>query len=54
MFRRFKMKNSVNGATMIEYALIASLIAMICIGGFRRIGSSYGGMYNNIANAFDK
>ncbi|HTK35982.1 MAG TPA: Flp family type IVb pilin [Caulobacteraceae bacterium] len=38
------------GATAIEYALIASLIALVIIGGVTTLGSNLRGTYNNIAN----
>ncbi len=43
------LKNS-KGATAIEYALIASLIAVVAIAGMRVIGTKILGQLNNIAN----
>ncbi len=45
-------KNS-KGATAIEYALIASLIAVVAITGMKSIGSKVKDQLNNIANAID-
>jgi pilus assembly protein Flp/PilA len=38
------------GATAIEYALIASLIAVVIISGVTTLGTNLRGAYNNIAN----
>ena len=43
------LKNS-KGATAIEYALIASLIAVVAISGMRAIGNKVGSQLNNIAD----
>ena len=37
------------GATAIEYGLIAALIAVASISGFRALGGGAGGMWSNIA-----
>ena len=46
------------GATAIEYALIASLIAVACIGAFNLLGNSstgsWGGMANKVVTAMQK
>lgn len=42
------LKNS-KGATAIEYALIASLIAVVAIAGMRVIGNKILSQLNNIA-----
>ena len=39
------------GATAIEYALIASLIAIAAIGGMRSIGTKMDVMFNNVSNS---
>ena len=44
-----KLKDS-KGATAIEYALIASLIAVVAITGMRTLGSKILAQLNNIAN----
>ncbi|MDR1375827.1 MAG: Flp family type IVb pilin [Holosporaceae bacterium] len=38
------------GATAIEYALIASLIAVVAIAGMKTIGGKISNQLNNIAN----
>lgn len=38
------------GATAIEYALIAGLIAVAIIGALGLLGGEIGGLFNNIAN----
>ena len=38
------------GATAIEYALIASLIAVAAIGGMQSIGTKMDVMFNNVSN----
>ena len=44
------LKKKSKGATAIEYALIASLIAVVAIAGMRFIGSKMLNQLNNIAN----
>jgi pilus assembly protein Flp/PilA len=39
------------GATAIEYALIASLIAVVAIAGMKSIGSKVQSQLNNIAES---
>lgn len=39
------------GATAIEYALIASLIAVVIIGAVTSLGTSVGNLFNTTANA---
>ncbi len=40
------------GVTAIEYALIASLIAIVIIGAVTGVGSVLIGMYKDVANSF--
>lgn len=44
-----RLKNS-KGATAIEYALIASLIAVVAIGAMRALGTKLTTLFNNISN----
>jgi len=37
------------GVTMIEYGLLAALIAVVCIVGATAIGTNLNGKYNTIA-----
>ena len=48
-FHRF-LKNT-DGATAIEYAIIASLIAIVIITGVTSVGTSLTGIFNNVANS---
>ena len=41
-----------NGATGIEYALLASIIAIGAYGGFTAIGGALTATYNSVAAAF--
>lgn len=45
-----KLLKDSKGATAIEYALIASLIAVVAISGMRAIGNKVGSQLNNIAD----
>ncbi|MGN6058031.1 MAG: Flp family type IVb pilin [Sphingomicrobium sp.] len=38
------------GATAIEYALIASLISIACIGAMTTMGNKIDSMFNNVSN----
>ncbi len=38
------------GASAIEYALVASLIAIAAIAAFQNLGSKIDTMYNNVSN----
>ncbi|MBM3648009.1 MAG: Flp family type IVb pilin [Alphaproteobacteria bacterium] len=49
IFRRL-MKNQ-QGATAIEYTLIASLIAVAAIAAMRTVGGQVNGVLSNVANA---
>jgi pilus assembly protein Flp/PilA len=44
------LKRSEKGATAIEYALIASLIAVVAIAGMKVIGNKILAQLNNIAD----
>ena len=50
-FRR--LMQSENGATAIEYTLIASLIAVAAIAAMRSVGTSVNGVLSNVANAMN-
>ena len=51
MLKRPKFKKTHRGATLIEYVLIVSLLALTLVGAYRSVGNGYGRMYNNIDNA---
>ena len=38
------------GASAIEYALVASLIAIAAVGAFHNLGNAIDTMYNNVSN----
>ena len=38
------------GANAIEYALVASLIAIAAVGAFEGLGSKINTMFNNVSN----
>ena len=50
MFRHLsRLVRDDNGATAIEYGLIAALIAVAAIGAFTAVGSSLTGIFNSVA-----
>jgi pilus assembly protein Flp/PilA len=46
------LPKDARGATAIEYALIASLIAMVIIAGVTQVGGVLQTIFNQIAGAF--
>ena len=44
-------KRSEAGATMVEYALIAALIAIVCIGGITILGQSASDKFSSIGSS---
>lgn len=49
MFSKIKnFSRSEDGATAIEYGLIAALIALAIIGGVSALGGTNGGLWGNI------
>jgi pilus assembly protein Flp/PilA len=50
MNRLIKLIRCSNGATAIEYALIASLIAIAAIGAMTTLGTKVDTMFNNVSN----
>ena len=44
-----KLARDEQGATAIEYGLIAALIAVVCIGGFQLIGNNLASTLNTVA-----
>jgi pilus assembly protein Flp/PilA len=49
IFRR--LMKSAEGATAIEYTLIASLIAVAAIASMRTVGSKVSNVLNNVSSA---
>jgi Flp pilus assembly pilin Flp len=47
---RTKIFKNEDGATAIEYGLIAALIAVAAITGMTSLGTSLGGRFNNVSN----
>jgi pilus assembly protein Flp/PilA len=45
-----KLLGCEKGANAIEYALVASLIAIAAIGAFHNLANKIDGMYNNVSN----
>jgi len=46
-----KLRYDRNGATAIEYGLIAALIAVVIIAGVTLLGSDIGNKFNNVSNS---
>ena len=44
-------KRKERGASMLEYALLAALIAVVCIGGVTLIGNSANNQFTAVGNA---
>ena len=54
MIKRFvKLMNDSEGATAIEYGLIAALIAVAAIGAMTSIGTNLNGTFTNVATNLD-
>ena len=48
-----KLLKNDEGATAIEYGLIAALISVACIGAMTSIGSSLNNTFGNVSNALN-
>ena len=46
-----KLARNDTAATAIEYAVIAALISVAAVVGFKNLGTKVDGMYNNVSNA---
>jgi pilus assembly protein Flp/PilA len=53
MLSIFELARKEDGATSIEYALIASMIAMAIIIGVQTMGTQLSSTFNHIGNAFN-
>jgi pilus assembly protein Flp/PilA len=54
MFKRFvKLMNDSQGATAIEYGLIAALIAVAAIGAMGSIGDQLSSTFSDVADNLD-
>lgn len=49
-----RIRQHEGGATAIEYALIASLIAVVIVVGAQRLGENISGKFNEIASTVDE
>ena len=50
-----KLKKSRSlGATVIEYCLIVSLLGVALIGGYRKVGTSYTALFNQIDDGLNE
>ena len=50
MIKLFRLLKNVEGATAIEYGLIAALIAVAAIGAMQGIGNKLSTTFNNVSN----
>ena len=50
MRRLTRLLRCEKGANAIEYALVASLIAIAAVGAFKNLGNKIDTMYNNVSN----
>jgi pilus assembly protein Flp/PilA len=50
-FAHVEELRSEDGQALVEYALILSLIAVVCIGALTLLGTNVQGVLNNIAGA---
>ena len=51
MRRLIEFLRCEKGANAVEYALVASLIAIAAVGAYRLLGTSIDTMINNVASA---
>ena len=50
MLRLLRILTDVRGATAIEYALIAALIAVAAIASLTKVGTKLGSTFNNVSS----
>ena len=53
MVKLFKLVKNEEGATAIEYGLIAALIAVAAIGAMQGIGNKLNSTFNNVSNSLN-
>lgn len=51
MLRLTAILRCQRGANAIEYALVASLIAIAAVGAMHNLGNKIDGIYNNVQNS---
>ena len=49
-----RMSRSDEGASMVEYALLLALVAVVCLGAVTLIGTSANDKFTSIANEISK
>ena len=49
-----KLRKDEDGATAIEYGLIAALVAIALIGGLNALGGSLDTMFNDVSTTLDE
>ncbi|MDR2107311.1 MAG: Flp family type IVb pilin [Holosporaceae bacterium] len=49
-----KFIKTPKGATLIEYSIIAALIAIVIIAGLKAVGNVTGNIYTNIGNTMNE
>jgi pilus assembly protein Flp/PilA len=54
MSKFLKLIKNEEGATAIEYGLIAALIAVAAIAAMQNIGTQLGSTFNNVANELEE
>lgn len=54
MLKKFKLRKTCRGATLIEYVLIASLLGMALIGVYRNMGNKYKDIYKGVSDPLNK
>jgi pilus assembly protein Flp/PilA len=47
-----KLNSDKRAVTALEYGMIAALIAVVCIGGFRTLGTGLSTTINSVNSAF--
>ena len=53
MVKLLKLVKNEDGATAIEYGLIAALIAVAAIGAMQGIGNKLNSTFNNVSNSLN-
>lgn len=54
MLKKFKLRKTCRGATLIEYVLIVSLLGMALIGVYRNMGNKYKDIYKGVSDPLNK
>lgn len=49
--KKFNLKKTKKGATLIEYVLIVSLLSLALVGSYRSVGTGYTRIYNRVSEA---